>query len=185
MKLEGRRRGRRDIGADHVQGAVGEVHHARDAEDERQSGAQQEERRAVRQARDELAEDQVHVESDGVAPPALLARVRRTQLFHLGIRRQELRAVGVAPVDHRALAPAQVELAHVGAHRRLVVDAAEGGGAERRAPLQAPHRCDELLRIGRLRLAQRLDDRGEGRVAHHRPQPRIVLVTLVVRGEEL
>jgi hypothetical protein len=57
-----RQRGRhsdRDVGAEHVERAVREIDDPRDAEDQRQPCADEEQRRTVRESREELAEDEV------------------------------------------------------------------------------------------------------------------------------
>ena len=59
-------------------------------------------------------------------------------------------AVGIAPVHHRALVAAQVELADVGAHGRLLVDGAEFGRAEGRGEAQAAQRDDQLFVVRRV-----------------------------------
>src|SRR5512137_945680 len=118
-------------------------------------------------------------------PPASLLRFGRAAPGGLGLRGQEVRAIGVAPVDHRSPAVTHAELADEGAHRRLVVDAAEHDRAEGRRPSEPAHGRDQLLGVGRLRLLQRLDDCGESGVADDRAQARVVLVALVVPVEEL
>src|SRR5512137_908957 len=118
-------------------------------------------------------------------PPASLLRFGRAAPGGLGLRGQEVRPIGVAPVDHRSAAVAYAELADEGAHRRLVVDAAEHHRAEGRRPREPAHGRDQLLGVGRLRLLQRLEDRGEGRVPDHRAEARVVVEALVVRVEEL
>src|SRR5271165_2399258 len=55
----------------------------------------------------------------------------RTQLLHLGIRRQHRGAVDILEVDHNRLAILERELADIGAHGRLVVAAAKDERAER------------------------------------------------------
>jgi hypothetical protein len=57
-RQRGRHR-RRDVGTKHVKRAVREVDDTRDAEDQCQPGADEEQRRAVRESREELTEDEV------------------------------------------------------------------------------------------------------------------------------
>ena len=51
---------RREIGADHVQRTVRQVHHVHDAEDQRQAGGQQKQQQAELQAVEALFEDEQH-----------------------------------------------------------------------------------------------------------------------------
>ena len=82
------------------------------------------------------------------------ASIGRAQPPHDVVGRQGILAVRVVPVDHHALAVAHLGAADVGAHRRLMIDRAKGHRAERRVDAQALHRRDELLGVGRARLAQ-------------------------------
>ena len=52
--------GRREIGADHVQRTVRQVHHVHDAEDERQAGGQQKQQQPELQAVEALFEEEQH-----------------------------------------------------------------------------------------------------------------------------
>src|SRR5690242_3806090 len=63
------------------------------------------------------------------------------------VGRLELRAGGVVPVHHHALAAFLRELADVGAHRRLVVDRPPCDRPEGRRHLEAFQRLDELLGV--------------------------------------
>src|SRR5262249_52380197 len=85
--------------------------------------------------------------------------LRRAELSHLCVRRQELRAVGVAPRGHHALAVFRRSAADVGAHGRLVVESAVDDRTERSIDPEAFHRLDELLAV----RAPRLPDRSDGR----------------------
>src|SRR5687768_8781196 len=70
----------------------------------------------------------------------------RAQLADFLVSGLELRPVGVAPVDHHAPAVFLRKLADIGAHGRLVVDAAPHDRPERRLHLEPLQRLDELFR---------------------------------------
>src|SRR5499427_3839755 len=110
--------------------------------------------------------------------------LRRSELPHLRILRQEPGAVGVAPRGHHALAVFHGGPADVGTHGRLVVERAEAYGAERRVDPETLHRLDQLLAVE----APRLPDRGGGghhrSVANDRSRPRVAVPALAVGVEE-
>ena len=98
-----------DVDAQHVERAVREIHDPRHAEDQRQAGRHQEQRRGARQPVQELDEDATtgHAKSYGgrSAPARIRAGARgrsvgRPHLLHLGVGRQDVLAVDVAPVGH-------------------------------------------------------------------------------------
>src|SRR5262245_42998929 len=91
--------------------------------------------------------------------------LRRSELPHLCVRRQELRAVGVAPRGHHALAVLPRCATDIGAHGRLVVERAVGYRTEGSIDPEIFHRRDELLAVGTPRLADRGDGGHDGGVA--------------------
>src|SRR5215475_1971284 len=107
-----------------------------------------------------------------------------TDLLDLGLGRQELRAVGVRPRGHHALAVLHADPTDIGAHRGLVVERAVRDPAERRVDLEALHRRDELFIVEAPRLLHRRHCGHDGRVADHRTEPRVVVPPLLIRGEE-
>ena len=111
-RRRGRQRGRdaeREVGAEHVERAVREVDDPRDAEDERQPAADEEQRGTVRQPGEELAEDEIQGQW-GSASQATSWPRRGRRLRTSSSRRQERRAVGVAPVTIVPLPPRRSSL---------------------------------------------------------------------------
>ncbi len=124
----------REVDAQHVQRAMGEVDDARDAEDQRQPHGHQEERRRARQPVQELDEQAVpgHCITRRAAS---LHRFGRTQLADLGIRRLHRCAVDITEVLHDTTALIDSRGPHVGAKRGLMVNGTPG---------EPPHRTVHL-----------------------------------------
>src|SRR5215831_18149662 len=110
--------------------------------------------------------------------------LRRSELPHLCILRQEPGAVRVAPRGHHALAVFHGGPADVRAHRRLVVERAEGYRAERRVDPETLHRLDQLLAVEAPRLPDRRGGGHHRGVADDRSRPRVVVPALAVGVEE-
>ena len=80
-----------DIGAEHVEGAMGEIDDAGYAENDREAGSDEKQRAGAREPGDELDE----VEAQGRAPPLLESRQRTPQPLVLG--RRAISSAAAAP----------------------------------------------------------------------------------------
>src|SRR5690349_1815167 len=108
----------------------------------------------------------------------------RAQLPHDVVGRLHGGAVDVLEVDHRAFAVLYGGLADPRAHRALMVDRAVGDRPGGRIYLEAGERGDQLVGISAARLGDASRERLDGDVADERTQPRIVVVTLLIRAHE-
>ena len=82
------------------------------------------------------------------------------------------------------LPPLTRDLAHIGAHRRLMIDGAVFERPERALELEPAERRDQLLGVGRARLGDAGGERFHRVIADDRAEPRIVVPALLVGGEE-
>src|SRR5215467_7961180 len=103
---------------------------------------------------------------------------------HPVVGRQIVRAARVLPVDHDALAVLHGDPPDVRAHRRLVIERAEGDLAERRVDDEPLHRSDQLLGIGGARFANRRRSSHHRAVADDRALTRVVVELRPVGFEE-
>ena len=141
----------RDIGAQHVEGAMGEIDDAGYAENDREAGSDEKQRASAREPRDELDK----IEAQGRAPPpercagrrsprpwcaSRRASVLRAQRLDLRVGGKIGGAVAVGHVDHDALAVLERGLADEGAERGLMVDRPECDRPERRVDARCPRR---------------------------------------------
>src|SRR5437763_8083913 len=108
----------------------------------------------------------------------------RAQLPHFGIGRLHRGAIDVLDVGHRPLALVEGDLADPSAHGALVVDAPVSDRAGRRIDLEVGKRGDQLLGVGAARLGDAGGERLHGDVADERAEPRIVVVALLIGGDE-
>src|SRR5690606_11529530 len=117
---------------------------------------------------------------------ALAWSIGRAHLLDFFIGRLDVRTVDIAYVGHDALAVLLGQLAHVGAHGRLMVDGAVDDLAKGRLDLEALEGLDHVFGVGG---ATRLLDAGRQRldraVAHDGAQARIVVELGLVGVEEL
>ena len=127
---------------------MGEVHHPGHAEDHRQPGRDQEQRGRAGEPGQQLDEPERQAASAGGGP----------QLPHLGVGRQRVGAVHVAPVHHHAVPVLQRELADERAQRALMVDArgtsARPNGVSNAAPAKPSTICS-VADAARFRDARR------------------------------
>ena len=151
-----------DVDAEHVERAVREVDDARDAEDQRQPGRDQEQRRRAGQPVEQLDEEARRRPSAAAVgrlggrpgdpgaglSPASAGRSLRTSCVG-GLVRWPVERSGSRP---SALAVLDRGRADVGAHRRLVVERAVGDRARTACRTCRPlMRRDQLLGVGRAR----------------------------------
>src|SRR5215472_1520438 len=92
------------------------------------------------------------------------------------VRGKIIRAVGILPVDHDALAVLYGDASDVGAHGRLMVGRAVADASEGRVDHQSLHGGNEFLGIGGTSLADRRRCGHHYAVADDRSLPRIILV---------
>src|SRR5215471_5332820 len=103
---------------------------------------------------------------------------------HPVVGRQIVGAARVLPVDHHALAVLHGDPPDVRAHRRLVIERAEGDLAERRIDDEPLHSSNQLLSVGGARLANRGGGGHHRAVSDDRALAGVVLVLRLVRLEE-
>ena len=123
-----------EIGAEHEECAVGEVHNARHAEDERKAGGHEKQRSGARKSREKLNDEELHPrgpQKRGGGRGLRFVSVLRAKRLHFCVAGQVVRALVVRGVDHHALAVLASGFADERAHRRLMVDGAEGHWPER------------------------------------------------------
>src|SRR5918911_4096301 len=108
----------------------------------------------------------------------------RAQLPHFVVGRQHRCAIDVLDVDHRALALLDRGPAHPRAHGALVIAPAISDWPSRRIDLEIRECGDQLLGVSTACLCNAGGDRLHRDVTDERTEPRIVVVALLVRGDE-
>src|SRR4029078_3199388 len=111
-------------------------------------------------------------------------RRRRAQLLDLFVWGHHARSVDIFEVRHRALAILQGNLTDIGADGRLMVARAEFERPERALDLEPAERRDQLVGVVRALLGDAGGKRVDGVVTDHRTQPRIVVPSLLIGGDE-
>src|SRR5581483_5404872 len=96
--------------------------------------------------------------------------------LHLGVGEEVLGAVLVLPILHGAALSLPGGLADPGAHGRLLVERADGHGADRGGELEiALEGGDQLLRVGGAGLVEQVAHHVADGIAEERAQPRRVV----------
>ncbi|OIQ63579.1 hypothetical protein GALL_548810 [mine drainage metagenome] len=125
----------RHISAEHVERAMSEIDDPRHAENDRQAGRHQKQRRRAGKSGQELDDVKGHLQvcanAAGVRRPQPIASLLRAHFQDFGIAGKIVRALAIDRIHHHALAVLQRGLADERAERRLMIDLAEDNLAER------------------------------------------------------